>query len=209
MILILDLDDTIFPAKTLDYSIFDQAKNIIEQYTLNAFGIKKSNMIIEEVKLVPFDIVARRYNFPKEVIRRFEKEINSINYQLDIQVFEDYDHLKTLNFEKYLVTAGFSSLQKAKITALNIEADFQEIFIDDPFDPNRKFKQQFFEDILEMTKTPPDKVWVIGDNPEMELKAGKNLNLNTVQRLSNHNQRSEFADHSIDSFKDLLEILHF
>jgi putative hydrolase of the HAD superfamily len=144
MILILDLDDTIFPAKTLDYSIFDNAKNIIESFTHDAFGPTKSAMIIEEVKLIPFDIVAQKYNFPKAIIHAFQKEIDSIDYQLDIRVFEDYHYLKNLEVEKYLVTAGFSRLQKAKINALEIESDFKDIFIDDPFDPNRKFKQHFF-----------------------------------------------------------------
>ena len=37
----------------------------------------------------------------------------------------------------------------------------------------------------------------------MELKAGKNLNLNTIQRLSSNDQRSEYADHTIFSFEDL------
>ncbi len=112
-----------------------------------------------------------------------------------------------MNVEKYLVTAGFSRLQKAKIEALKIESDFKEVFIDDPFDPNRQFKQQFFEQILHSTQMPPEKTWVIGDNPSMELKAGKSLNLNTIQRLNPHNQRSEYADHTIFSFEDLLLIL--
>ena len=207
MVLILDLDDTIFPAQTLDYSIFENAKNIVEQFTLEAFGYTKSAMIIDEVKLIPFDIIARKYNFPKKVIQQFQKEIDSINYQLDIRVFEDYHHLKNLEVEKYLVTAGFSRLQQAKINALNIESDFKEIFIDDPFDPNRKFKQQFFEHIQQSTHLPPDKIWVIGDNPAMELKAGKALDLNTVQRMNEFNEPSEYADHYIYSFEDLHPIL--
>lgn len=208
MILILDLDDTIFPATSLDYSIFDKARSIVEGYTIDTFGPTESARIIEEVKLIPFDILARKYEFPEEIIRSFLKEINSIDYQLDINVFEDYHYLKNLNVEKYLVTAGFSRLQKAKIDALKIEPDFRQVFIDDPFDPNRQFKQQFFEHILDTTKMPPENTWVIGDNPSMELKAGKTLNLNTIQRLNPHNQRSEYADHTIFSFEDLSLILN-
>lgn len=207
MILILDLDDTIFPAQTLDYSIFENAKNIIERFTLETYGYVESAKIIEEVKLIPFDIVARKHNFPEEIIDQFQKEIDSIDYQLDIRVFEDYHHLKNLNVEKYLVTAGFSRLQQAKINALNIASDFKEIFIDDPFDPNRKFKQQFFEHIQKSTHLPPDKIWVIGDNPVMELKAGKALDLNTVQRMNEFSEPSEYADHYIHSFEDLHAIL--
>ncbi len=94
MILILDLDDTIFPATSLDYSIFDKARSIVESYTIDTFGPATSARIIEEVKMIPFDIVARKYGFPEEIIKSFIKEINSIDYHLDINVFEDYHYLK-------------------------------------------------------------------------------------------------------------------
>lgn len=201
MILILDLDDTIFETKSMDMSVFDPAKALLEQYTLKKFGKEVSNQIIEEIKCFPFDVVADKYQFPDEIRKQFYDTIQTLNYSLSIKPFNDYSALKKLNHEMYLVTTGITQLQKAKIEALQISSDFKSILIDDPFDANRKKKRGLFQEILG-TASPND-FWVIGDNPDSELKAGKYLKMNTVQRIKENQEVSHFSDYSIETFDEL------
>jgi putative hydrolase of the HAD superfamily len=204
MILILDLDDTIFETNSMDMSIFDPARKVIEEYTVNHYGQIESDNIINEIKQLPFDTVANKYNFPIERRNRFYYTIQNIPYNLNLSVFSDYSFLQQIDCDKYLVTTGMTNLQTAKIKALSIHADFQEIYIDDPFDTKRKFKKGIFQEIVK--KTDNKEVWVIGDNPESELLAGKELGLKTIQRLKN-NKKSIHADYEIRAFDELKRIL--
>lgn len=205
MILILDLDGTIFETKSMDMSIFDPARKIIEEFSIRTLGGEISNEIIEELKSYPFDIVANKYQFPNQLRQQFYKVIQGIDYDLAIKPYADYSALKQLNLEMYLVTTGISKLQKAKIEALKIASDFNDVFIDDPFEPRRKHKLGLFQEISE--SKDPSQFWVIGDNPDSELKAGKDLGMNTVQRINQNQDRSKLSDYSIISFNELEEIL--
>lgn len=204
MILILDLDDTIFETNSMDMSVFDPAQKVIEEYTIKSFGQRDSDNIINKIKQLPFDIVANKYNFPTEIRNRFYYIIQNTRYDLNISVFPDYSFLQEINCAKYLVTTGMINLQKAKIKALSIDADFQKIYIDNPFDKKRKFKKGIFQEIMQ--ETASEEVWVIGDNPEAELLAGKELGLKTIQRLNN-NEKSMHADYEIKAFDELKMIL--
>lgn len=205
MLLILDLDDTIFETKSMDMSLFDPARRVVEEFTLKQYGAEETQQIVNEIKESPFDTVADKYNIPEHIQSRFYLSIQSIAYNLNIKVYDDYRVLRQLTCVKYLVTTGITNLQKAKIDALRIAPDFQEIFIDDPFDKNRKFKKGIFQQII--TGIDPKQVWVIGDNPNSELKAGKELGLNTVQRLHENIEKSAHADHVIQTFDELKNII--
>lgn len=98
-----------------------------------------------------------------------------------------------------------TNLQKAKIEALGISSDFKDIFVDDPFDSNRKQKIGLFQEISK-TKVP-NQYWVIGDNPESELKSGKSLGMNTIQRITEEQKVSVYSYYSIRTFNELEGIL--
>ena len=177
----------------------------MEEFTITLYGEEESQQIVYEIKESPFDTVANMYYITEQVRSRFYLSIQSIAYNLDIKVYEDYRVLRKLTCLKYLVTTGITNLQKAKIDALQIAPDFQEIFIDDPFDKNRKFKKGIFEQII--TGIDPKQVWIIGDNPNSELKTGKELGLNTVQRLHENIEKSVYADYVIQTFDELKNII--
>lgn len=204
--LILDLDDTIFRTKSMDMAVFDPARQLIEDFALEEYGSEVSNEIIEEMKKSPFDVVANKYQFPDNLSLQFYEVIQSLDYDLSIEPFEDYDALRRLNVPMYLVTTGMPKLQKAKVAALDIANDFVDIFIDNPFNLQRKYKAGIFRDILEHHEST--QLWVVGDNPNSELKAGKDLGMNTIQRIGVNGEKSVFSDYVIHTFHEIEAIVN-
>ena len=205
--LILDLDNTIFQTNSINPAHFQPAIKIIEQYFVTEYGAEKSALIKNDLWHLSFDVIVQKYKIPEEVQAEFYCVFDSLEYDMNIQPYADYPALQAIDKKKILVTTGFQKLQKAKITALDIRKDFEQIYIDDPRDLNRIYKQGIFEQILQQEKISPNEVWVIGDNPESELIAGKALGMRTIHRVKSENIKSDYADYSITSFQELEEIL--
>ncbi len=205
--LLLDLDDTLFETATIDARVFDPAKKIIEDYALPLFGAEKFAQMVTQLKQLPFDVVAKHYQFPTTLSEQFYHTIESISYAFNIAPFPDYPALQQLPHPKILVTTGFPKVQQAKIDALQIASDFEAIYIDNPFDPQRKFKRGIFSAILSSYHLAPQQVWAIGDNPASELQAARALGINTIQRKTSHHLPWDEADGFIHSFEELAALL--
>ena len=206
--LILDLDDTIFQTNSINPEIFESAFSIIHNY----YHSRETGIPIEKMITAlwsqPHDLVFSKYKTPTYIISEFYTQISTINYStLNIKTFDDYKWIRNNSKRKILVTTGLKELQLAKIKALGIESDFEAIKIDDPRLHPRQHKLDIFKQILKETAIAPKEIWVIGDNPDSEIKAGKQLGMNTVQRKSSSKKSSLFADYEIDSFAELIEIL--
>jgi len=206
--LLLDLDDTIFQTNSMNPKIFDSAISVIRKY----YSSKKTEENIEKIELElwsnPIDVVFSKYQTPKIIRTEFYKRIRNINYAtLNISTFKDYEVIKSLAVTKILVTTGLKELQLGKIKALGIESDFESIHIDDPQIKPRQYKIDIFKQILNDSKIAPEEIWVIGDNPDSEIKAGKKLGMRTIQRKSNSKKSSKFSDYEIESFEELKGIL--
>jgi len=207
MLLILDLDDTIFETKSINSKVFDPLLQLVHDYAFAKYDQEKTEQIIQALWHRPFDVVAKRFNFEKEIIGSFYDTINTLSFDLDIFPYPDYPFLKALPFSKVLVTTGFQALQKAKIKALQIESDFQSIYIDDPSQPNRIYKKGIFTKILNQSNLTPSQIWVIGDNPDSELKAGMELGMSTIQVIKGLTPKSSIADFHIESFEKISSII--
>ena len=112
---------------------------------------------------------------------------------------------------KILVTSGVVNLQQAKLDALGISDDFNEVIIDDLYKKNRPGKKDIFSGIASKYKLKPEQVWIVGDNPDAEITAGNELGMVTVLRINPGGKPSAKATHTIHSFhelKDLVEELH-
>lgn len=206
--LILDLDDTIFETKSMNPRIFDSAMAVIGNHYETYHSKAKSEEIINALWSYPIDIVFKKYNVEEVLINQFYQMVNEIDFrELEIKTFEDYKELKKLDARKTLVTTGLKELQYAKIKALGIENDFEGIFVDDPRVVPRRTKIDIFRQLLADTKLAPHQFWVIGDNPESEIKAGNELGMKTIQRTSKSKELSKLADYKIDSFEELEAIL--
>ena len=206
-LLIFDLDDTLFETKSMAKEavkpIFDQ----FEPLLINTFGTTLTAQIIPELWKYPFDFVAKKYNFDNHQNTEFARLINQHEYKLNIQTFEDFTVVENLTLEKILVTTGFSKLQHAKIHYLGIKEKFSEIYIDDILSAERVFKKGIFQRILLKRKIDPKLVYIIGDNPNSELKAGFELDLQTVQVSKFGQEKSPYARYCISDFNELIAII--
>ncbi|MEM1321488.1 MAG: HAD family hydrolase [Bacteroidota bacterium] len=208
MLLLLDLDDTIFATQSIRSEVVQPAIALLETELRLQQEESRVQAAITELWQRPFDAVAKKYHIPEVTQARFHQKLQSLDYELKISPFPDYQWLRQLPIDKMLVTTGITKLQRAKISALGIEADFKAVFIDDPFAPQRIYKQGIFEHILHTHSLPPEQCWVIGDNPESELRAGKDLGMNTVQRLPlGQSAATPWADFALHSFTELQTIL--
>ena len=66
------------------------------------------------------------------------------HYELALKPFEDYEAIKKIRGLKVLVTSGVVNLQQAKIDALKIAEDFDEIIIDDLYAQDRPGKKEIY-----------------------------------------------------------------
>ena len=206
-LLIFDLDDTLFETKSISKKSVKPIIDKFENLLLKRFGEVMTKKIVPELWKFPFDFVAQKYNFDNNLNSEFACLINEYEYQLNIKTFEDFGIIQNLQQEKILVTTGFLKLQNAKIRALGIEKEFGEIYIDNILDSKRIHKKGIFKNILLEKNINPNLIYVIGDNPNSELKAGFELNLNTIQVAKLGQEKSEYAKHYIIDFNELITIL--
>ncbi|MEM9545207.1 MAG: HAD family hydrolase [Bacteroidota bacterium] len=206
--LIVDLDDTIFKTSSMNPKIFDSAIEVIVNYY-----IKSEKRVLKEIVNAlwekPIDVVFHSYGTPTEIQKEFYAEISQIEYsELKIEPFADYTVLKEIDMDQVLVTTGLLELQNAKINALGIRDDFKQVLIDDPRTKPRIDKYQLFRQILGSSKLKANEIWVIGDNPDSEIKAASKLGINTIQRRSESKMKSDLADYYIESFNELPKLLN-
>jgi putative hydrolase of the HAD superfamily len=129
-----------------------------------------------------------------------------MEYHEPIKPFEDYSFVKNLNVDKFLVTAGYTKLQKSKIKQLGIEKDFKEIFISDPAKTGGS-KTEVFQLIINKYHYEPNEVLIIGDNPKAELTAAKELNLDTYLYDAEGKYSPALADYYGNNYSNLKEIV--
>lgn len=200
--LIFDLDDTIYPTKSVADKMFAELYALIKkQVSENVFEKVK-----EDLLTTPFQKVADRYKFSKELKQEGMKLCLEMEYNEPIKYFDDYRHVKDLAIDKFLVTAGYTRLQKSKIKQLGIEKDFKEIFIPDPAETGGD-KKEVFEQILNKYHYQPSEVLVIGDNPEAELAAAKELDIETYLYDVEGKYSPALADYYGNNYNNLKDIL--
>ncbi len=204
--LILDLDYTIFQTNTIDRSVIDPFFENLLSNLKSLFDHKIIENIENDLWKDSWDVVIDRYNIPKEIFSKSVKILESLPLKLDISTYTDYDFIKNYSIDKFLVTTGLTSLQKAKIEALKIENDFKKIIINDRLIVSTS-KLDIFRELIEIYNLIPEKTYVIGDNPHSEIQAGNILNLNTIQILRENVVRGDNAKYYINSFEELKNII--
>lgn len=205
--IILDLDDTIFQTKSMDAKIFN---DFFEHLTLNLalqFNQVTIDAIIKDLWSSAWDLVISKYNIPKETILSSIDVLDNLDLKLTISTYPDYQFIKELSVTKFLVTTSLTSLQKAKIRALNIENDFEKIVINDTF-IQAKTKLDIFRELITEYNLIPEKTIVIGDNSASEIAAGNKLNMITIQILRSGVTRGNNAKHYIKSFEELSSLIN-
>ena len=204
--LILDLDYTIFQTDKIEKRIFEPFfQNLVNDLDC-LFNVEEINNIVTDLWKDSWDVVIENYKIPKELFIKSVKVLESLNLNLEISTYKDYKHLEKYSIDKFLVTTGLTSLQNAKIKALNIESDFKEIVINDRLIESET-KLEIFKKLIKIHNLNPKNTYVIGDNPNSEIAAGKKLNLKTIQIVRENIEKGNNADYYIKSFEELKDII--
>lgn len=203
--LILDLDDTIFPTSSIDPQLVKPFFDSLERNNDVLSDVALRNAMADLWRR-PFHVVAKAYGFSQHMIDQSLETLNSLEFSFDIHPYEDYTYLKALPLTKFLVTTGMTKLQEAKIQALGLENDFEEILIDDPM-LRAGGKEKAFSNIMQKYSYQPHELLVIGDNPDSEIRAA--IALGIPARLIDRNPDIDPSEHCMRSFQELVTSLYY
>lgn len=159
--------------------------------------------IKREMMRTPFRLVAKKYGMSDELTEKCINIQEDLTYNEPIQTFEDYDEILKLPAVRYLVTTGFFRMQQSKIDAMGIRNDFKEIHI---VDPTQSSKKEVFAGILSRNGYDTTEVLIVGDDPDSEIRAAKQLGIATVLYDREKTWPAGTADYQIQSFREMASI---
>ena len=200
--LIFDLDNTVYPVPQYGERMFGSLFQLIEQdggYSGNMSDIKYDLM------RKPFQLAAEKYRFSKKLVQKGTGLLKGLTYDGPIEPFSDYQEMRKISVDRYLVTAGFKKFQWSKIRALGIEKDFKQVYI---VDISLQTKKDVFEKILRENAYMPSEALVVGDDPEGEIRAGRELGMITVLYDRSGRIDDAEANYKIPDLGKLAEILN-
>lgn len=201
---ILDLDNTIYPVSLIGDKLFKSLFSLIEES-----GEYKGNF--ENIKLrimrQPFQVVANDFSFSERLKSNCLALLADLTYEDKMEPFNGYEILRSIPHRKYLVTTGFTKLQHSKIEQLGIGKDFEAVFVVDP-SKSELTKKDIFKQILADNQYKPEEVLVVGDDLNSEIKAAKELGVETVLYNHNSEQPEVKGQKTICTFRDLVPYLY-
>ncbi|WP_258100105.1 HAD family hydrolase [Marinoscillum pacificum] len=190
--LILDLDDTIYPTKSLGAENFEGFFDLLSRYN-DSVSEDDLNRAKHMMWVKPIHVVAEEFGFSERMYEKSMEFFHQPDFRFEIQPFEDFLEIINLELPMYLVTTGPVQLQEPKIDSLKIRHLFVQIIIDDPMHSSGG-KIEAFREILQNHLLDPSEVLVIGDNPESEIKAAKELGITTALINRSGNYPEAFSD---------------
>jgi putative hydrolase of the HAD superfamily len=173
--LILDLDNTIYPVSSIAERLFGELFKLIDE------GLEdRSVAAAAKIELTrrPYQHVADEFGFGTELKDKGVQLLNNLTFDSPMQAFSEYEDIRAIKIDKYLVTTGFTKLQMSKVKMLNIEADFKQVYVVDP-DLSDLTKKDIFAIIMKDNGYAVNEVLVIGDDPQSEIKAALELGIDT------------------------------
>ena len=205
---IFDLDNTIYPVSAIGEQLFKGLFNLIKtdgRYQ-GDFSVVK-----EAIKKRPFQSVAKEFRFDERLTAKAMEFLSDISLEEPIKPFNDYSEYRLQSHEgllRFLVTTGFTKLQWSKIKQMGLESDFDACFVVDPARSDRTKKDVFVE-ILAKYKLKPQEVLVIGDDVHSEIKAGKELGMETLlyDHAGGNQVKAEYDGDIITHYKELENFL--
>ena len=199
--LILDLDNTIYPVSSIGDKLFAPLFDLIksDEHVSDQF-----EQIRKEVMRRPFQLVAKEFNFSKELMDKGTELLKNITYNGTIKPFDDYKLIRDLKIDKYLVTTGFKKMQQSKVEAMQLQTDFREIHIIDP-STSDKVKKDLFTDIISRHHYNKADVLIVGDDLNSEIKAAKELGVDAVLYDKLNMYKEEKSVTRITDFAELIK----
>ena len=199
--LIFDMDNTLFDTYgQLGVKILDEMIRRLKNAGLTP---EQEKVMREKYLFTGFRILARQLGLSEEL-----KQIGMETYKsMDMSHITPYDDvfiIKQMEQKKALVTSGTPEVQLKKVEILKIGDLFGDVVVDESNTPENK--QKIFEELLKKNHVGPKETMVIGDNPESELLAGKNIGLVTVQIHRREYIRGE-TDYHIKDLRELKKLV--
>jgi putative hydrolase of the HAD superfamily len=176
-VLILDLDNTIYPVSSISNHLFGQLFKLIDEQ-LAPGDSDMVNKAKDELTRRPYQHVADEFGFSAELKAKGMELLSNIEFTDAMHAFPEYGDLRSIVIDKYLVTTGFTKLQLSKVKMLGIEADFKGVYIVDP-EKSTQTKKDVFTMIMAENGYAVEEVLVIGDDPKSEIKAAIDLSIDT------------------------------
>lgn len=202
---ILDLDNTIYPVNSIAHNVFKPLYALLEKHEAE-IGDGNLEQIKKKLMKKAFQIIADEHGFSDDLKQKGTKLLRHTTYDYPMQAFEDYPLLKKFDQDKFLVTMGFTKMQQSKVRMLDINADFKEVFVSDP-DTSTKTKKDIFKEIADKNGYRSNEILIIGDDPESEIKAGKELQMITVLYDKHGDYTGQEAHHHINHYSQLKAIV--
>lgn len=205
--LIFDLDNCLASAREIGADLVAPVFAAIRQANHGVVATEVLERAFDDVWRLPFDVVAARYRFSAEMRDAGWNAFRALEMTSPMHGYGDLNVLAELPVARFLVTSGFSRLQKSKIAALGLADLFTAIHVDAIDEPDRLGKQAIFARILDAHGLSPAQVLVVGDSAESEIAAGNALGIRTVQTLRPGVPRAANATFHVPSLAELADLL--
>lgn len=188
MILIFDLDDTLYEEITFVYSgFFAVSKYIHKEYGFdktNSFNLMKNYLKIYGRGKVFDKFLKSKKIFSRKLVRKCISTYRL--HKPNIKLTREAEYLLKMNKANvYLVTDGNKVVQKNKIEALSLNKYFKKIFITHRYGiKNSKPSSYCFDLIRKMEKCKWEDLIYVGDNPAKDFVNLNKLNVTTIRVLT-------------------------
>lgn len=200
---IFDLDNTLYSVPEYGDRMFKELFSMIEES-----GDYKGDLqeIKDQLMRVPVQKVADNFSFGEELKEKSVEHLRQLTYDERIMPFPDYELIRQLPGDRFIVTMGFEKFQWSKIKAMKIEQDYKEIFVVDP-DTSDKIKRDLFEKIISKYGYPTSDVFIIGDDPDSEVLAAQELGAHSILFDADDRNEARQGVTKVKGFKELIAIL--
>jgi FMN phosphatase YigB (HAD superfamily) len=207
--LICDLDNTLFPARTIPRAAVEPALERVRVANRAGPGIPDARLeeALEACWDRAFDEVARLYDLPEPLCQAWHTAAKELEVTGPLELYSDVDVLWALPLRRFLVTTGYRRFQESKISVLGLAGRFEAIYIDALGETDRVGKEALFRRILREQEAAAPETAVLGDSAEGELLAGESLGLWTIQILRQGVVPTPRAHSQVRSLKELPAVL--
>ncbi|MCS3796434.1 HAD family hydrolase [Niastella sp. OAS944] len=201
--IIFDLDNTIYPVPQIGTKLFAPLFELIEMEGDHSRDLEK---IKDEIMRTPFQKVAKDHHFSEELTSKCINILKELAYTGAIEPFADFEVVRGLPVDKFLVTTGFTKMQQSKVDRLELAKDFKEIHIIDPT-TSKKGKKDVFADIIQRYEYDKEDVIVVGDDVNSEIKAAHELGVEAVWYDKYNRYEAKEGVKKIADYRKLVERL--
>lgn len=199
MVIIFDLDDTLYDEKTFVLSGFEQVALWIASHSTYAkediFSFMKKDLEKNGRGKIFDNVLEKYYKKNKTTVNKMINiyRLHQPNIKIDAKIINLLNELKQ-KYSLYIVTDGNKLVQANKIKALGLEKYVKKAFITYRYGLKASKPSLIcFEKIKKIEKTEWEKLVYIGDNPKKDF-----LNLNKVNALTIRILQGDYACLKVD-----------